>query len=52
MSNTLNIHGVPTEPELVAELAHEARSERWLFIRQAAIILALIALLIIHALLG
>jgi hypothetical protein len=44
--------GVPTEPDLAAERAHEERSERWLFIRQVAIVLVLVALLLIHALLG
>jgi hypothetical protein len=52
MSDAPSIPGVPTEPDLVAERAHEERSERWLFIRQVAIVLVLVALLVIHALLG
>jgi hypothetical protein len=43
---------VPTEDELAAELRDEQRSERWLFLRQVAIVLALVAVLVTHALLG
>ena len=35
--------GVPTEADLEAERAREERSERWLFIRQVAIVLVLVA---------
>jgi hypothetical protein len=52
MSEAPSIPGVPTEPDLADERAREERSERWLFIRQVAIVLMLVALLVIHALLG
>jgi hypothetical protein len=52
MSDAPPIPGVPTGPDLAAERAREQLSERWLFIRQVAIVLALVALLVIHALLG
>jgi hypothetical protein len=52
VNDTPNIPGVPTEPDVAAELAHEERSERRLFIRQVAIILLLVALLVTRALLG
>jgi hypothetical protein len=48
----VNDRGVPTAPELAAERAREQRAERWLFIRQVAIALVLIALLVTHALVG
>lgn len=44
--------GLPAEPDLAVELAHEERSERWLLARQVAIVLVLVALLVTHALLG
>jgi hypothetical protein len=43
--------GLPAELDRAVELAREERSERWLFIRQVAIILVLVALLVTHALL-
>jgi hypothetical protein len=52
MSDMPTIPGAPTEPDLAAESAREQRSERWLFARQVAIVLVLVALLVIHALLG
>jgi hypothetical protein len=52
MSDAPIIPGVPSEPDLAAERAHEERSGRWLFIRQVAIVLVLVAVLVIHALLG
>ena len=52
MSDAPTIPGVPTEPDLAAERAREQRSERWLSIRQVAIVLVLVALPVIHALLG
>jgi hypothetical protein len=52
MSSASNTPAVPAEPDLLAEHSREERSERWLFIRQTAIILMLVALLVLHALLG
>lgn len=52
MSDAPTIPGVPTEPDLADESAREERSERWLFIRQVAIVLVLVAPLVMHALLG
>ncbi len=43
---------VPTDADLVAERAREERSERWLLARQVAIVLAIVALLVTHALVG
>lgn len=43
---------LPAEADLAAELAREERSERWLFVRQVAIVLVLVALLVTHALLS
>jgi hypothetical protein len=43
---------LPAEADLAVELAREERSERWLLIRQVAIVLVLVALLVTHALLG
>jgi hypothetical protein len=43
---------LPAESELAVELAREERSERWLLVRQVAIVLVLVALLVTHALLG
>jgi hypothetical protein len=52
MSDAPTIPGVPTEPDLAADRAREERSERRLFIRQVAIVFALVTPLVIHALLG
>jgi hypothetical protein len=43
---------LPAESDLAVELACEERSERWLLVRQVAIVLVLVALLVTHALLG
>jgi len=43
---------LPAQADLATELACEERSERWLFVRQVAIVLVLVALLVTHALLG
>lgn len=42
--------GIPPDGELEAERAGEERSERWLFVRQVAIVLVLLAWLVLHAL--
>jgi hypothetical protein len=42
----------PDEPDLVAERAREARSERWLLARQIAIIVMLATLFLAHARFG
>jgi hypothetical protein len=47
-----NIPGVGDESDLVAERAREERFEQWLFLRQVAIVLVLVALLVTHALFG
>jgi hypothetical protein len=44
--------GLFAEPDLAVELAREERSERWLLVRQVAIVLVLAALLVTHALLS
>jgi hypothetical protein len=52
LSDVPSTPGVPSESDLLAESAREERFERWLFIRQVAVVLVLVALLVIHALLG
>ncbi|HXB64921.1 MAG TPA: hypothetical protein VNV42_08635 [Solirubrobacteraceae bacterium] len=52
MSDAPSVPGAPTELDLAAERERERRFERWLFIRQVAIVFVLVALLVIHALLG
>ncbi len=42
----------PPDGDLEAERAGEERSERWLFVRQVAIVLVLVAWLVLHALLA
>ncbi len=44
--------GIPADVDLEAERAGEDRSERWLFVRQVAIVLVLLAWLVLHALLA
>jgi hypothetical protein len=44
--------GLPSEDELVAERAAEDRFERWLLVRQLAIIFVLVALIVTHGLLA
>jgi hypothetical protein len=52
MSDAPGAPGVPSESDLVAERAREERFEHRLFIRQTTIVLVLVALLVIHAVLG
>lgn len=44
-----SVPALPEEPDLAVELAREERSERWLLVRQVAIVRALVALLVTHA---
>src|ERR1700722_497218 len=52
MNDLPPILGVPSEPDLAAERAREERAERWLLLRQVAIIFVLVTLILAHALLG
>jgi hypothetical protein len=52
MSEEPSTPGIQGDPDVTAERAHEERSERWLFARQTAIILMLLALFVAHALLS
>jgi hypothetical protein len=52
MSEVSQPPSMPPVPELGEELAREERTERWIFIRQLAIAIVLIALLSTHALLA
>jgi hypothetical protein len=47
-----NLPAPPSEDELAAEAEREERSERWLFVRQVAIIAVLTATVVTHALLA
>lgn len=47
-----NLPALPSEDELAAEAEREERSERWLFVRQVAIIAVLTATVVTHALLA
>jgi hypothetical protein len=44
--------GIPGNLDLAAERAREERSERWIFIRELAIVIVLVLLVVGHALLG
>lgn len=52
MSAPADLPRRPSEPELAAEAADEERAERWLLVRQVAIVLALTALVLSRVLLG
>lgn len=52
MSDLPDPPAVPCELAVGAEAAGEERAERWLFVRQVAIVLVLAALVVSHSLLG
>lgn len=52
MNDLPPVLGIPSELDLVAERAREERAERWLLLRQVAIIFGLVTLILTHALLG
>lgn len=52
MSDLPEMPALASELEVGAEADREERAERWLFVRQVAIVAVLVALVVSHALLG